>query len=221
MFRKVRIPVPEKRIYEYPHQFSGGMRQRVMIAMALSCDPQFAYCRRAHDRTRRDHPSADPRAHERDAERNGCCYHHDHPRFGHRCRSLQERAGDVWRQHGGVRHRRTDFDDPKMPYTQGLLASLPRLDVRKRARLEPIPGQPPNLLHLPPGCALAPRCRYRMPICDETGADLRFRCGPRCPLLFIRRPRQRPSPVSRRKRPRKRATPYDRNQAHHRQPARK
>jgi len=59
------------------------------------------------------------------------------------------------------------FGDPKMPYTQGLLASLPRLDASDRRRLIPIQGQPPNLLHLPPGCAFAPRCTYRMPICDE------------------------------------------------------
>jgi oligopeptide/dipeptide ABC transporter ATP-binding protein len=59
------------------------------------------------------------------------------------------------------------FSDPKMPYTQGLLASLPRLDEIERRRLEPIKGQPPNLLRLPPGCAFAPRCAYRMPVCAE------------------------------------------------------
>jgi oligopeptide/dipeptide ABC transporter ATP-binding protein len=59
------------------------------------------------------------------------------------------------------------FAQPRMPYTQGLLASLPRLDEIERRRLEPIQGQPPNLLRLPPGCAFAPRCAFRMPICDE------------------------------------------------------
>jgi peptide/nickel transport system ATP-binding protein/oligopeptide transport system ATP-binding protein len=58
------------------------------------------------------------------------------------------------------------FAEPKHPYTLGLLASLPRLDDKEQTRLEPIEGQPPNLLRLPPGCSFAPRCRYRMPICD-------------------------------------------------------
>ena len=59
------------------------------------------------------------------------------------------------------------FSDPKMPYTQGLLASLPRLDAQERQRLQPIKGQPPNLLNMPPGCAFAPRCDRRMNICDQ------------------------------------------------------
>jgi len=59
------------------------------------------------------------------------------------------------------------FKEPRMPYTQGLLASLPRLDDERRRRLEPIQGHPPNILRLPPGCAFAPRCGYRMPICAE------------------------------------------------------
>jgi oligopeptide transport system ATP-binding protein len=58
------------------------------------------------------------------------------------------------------------FEQPKMPYTMGLLESLPRLD-QAGSRLIPIEGQPPNLLRMPSGCAFAPRCRYRMPICDE------------------------------------------------------
>jgi oligopeptide/dipeptide ABC transporter ATP-binding protein len=58
------------------------------------------------------------------------------------------------------------FNRPKMPYTMGLLESLPRLDAAGE-RLVPIEGQPPNLLRMPPGCAFAPRCRYKMPICDE------------------------------------------------------
>jgi oligopeptide/dipeptide ABC transporter ATP-binding protein len=82
-----------------------------------------------------------------------------------------------------------------MPYTQGLLASLPRLDETERRRLEPIQGQPPNLLRLPPGCAFAPRCAFRMPICDEPvplydfGEDHVARC-----YLYDERARdQRPS----------------------------
>ena len=84
-----------------------------------------------------------------------------------------------------------------MPYTHGLLSSLPRMDIRERHRLEPIPGQPPNLLRLPPGCAFAPRCRYRMPICDEPVPVYDFGAGhvARCFLYDDRAKDQRPVDV--------------------------
>jgi oligopeptide/dipeptide ABC transporter ATP-binding protein len=78
-----------------------------------------------------------------------------------------------------------------------MLASLPRMDIRERHRLEPIPGQPPNLLRLPPGCAFAPRCRYRMPICDEPVPVYDFGQGhvARCFLYDDRAKDQRPVDV--------------------------
>jgi oligopeptide/dipeptide ABC transporter ATP-binding protein len=86
------------------------------------------------------------------------------------------------------------FAEPRMPYTQGLLASLPRLDRSERKRLEPIAGQPPNLLRLPPGCAFAPRCAYRMPICDQPVPLYDFGAGhvARCYLYDERARDQRP-----------------------------
>ncbi|MDP9024968.1 MAG: peptide ABC transporter ATP-binding protein, partial [Candidatus Eremiobacteraeota bacterium] len=85
------------------------------------------------------------------------------------------------------------FKEPRMPYTQGLLASLPRLDDAHK-RLEPIKGQPPNLLNMPPGCAFAPRCAYRMPICDQPVPLYAFGGGhvARCLLYDERSKDQRP-----------------------------
>jgi peptide/nickel transport system ATP-binding protein len=87
------------------------------------------------------------------------------------------------------------FGEPRMPYTQGLLASLPRLDDAEHRRLEPIQGQPPNLLRVPPGCAFAPRCVYRMPICDQPVPlyDFGERHVARCYLYDERAREQRPA----------------------------
>ena len=82
-----------------------------------------------------------------------------------------------------------------MPYTQGLLASLPRLDDTEHRRLEPIQGQPPNLLRLPPGCAFAPRCAYRMPICDQPVPLYDFGDGHVARCYLYDDARARPAPV--------------------------
>jgi oligopeptide/dipeptide ABC transporter ATP-binding protein len=88
------------------------------------------------------------------------------------------------------------FEQPKMPYTMGLLESLPRLD-QAGSRLIPIEGQPPNLLRMPSGCAFAPRCRYRMPICDEPVPLYDFGDGhvARCFLYDARADGQKPIPA--------------------------
>ncbi len=167
MFKKVRIPLPEKRIREYPHQFSGGMRQRVMIAMALSCDPQLLIADEpttALDVTIQAQILELMNEMQRDTGAAIIMITHDLGIVAEVCENVLVMYGGNMVEYGTAEQI---FDSPKMPYTQGLLASLPRLDERKRGRLEPIPGQPPNLLRLPPGCAFAPRCRFRMPICDE------------------------------------------------------
>jgi len=166
MLRLVRIPLPEKRIKEYPHQFSGGMRQRVMIAMALSCDPAVLIA---------DEPTTaldvTVQAQILDLmnemqERLGSAI----VMITHDLGVVAETCQNVLVMYGGnlVEYGSADqiFNAPKMPYTIGLLESLPRLDGAGD-RLVPIPGQPPNLLRMPSGCAFAPRCKYRMPICDE------------------------------------------------------
>jgi len=167
MLRLVKIPAAEKRIRDYPHQFSGGMRQRVMIAMALSCDPAVLIA---------DEPTTalDVTIQAQIIE----LMNEMQQRLGsaiilitHDLGVVAETCQNVLVMYGGnmVEYGTADdiFKRPKMPYTMGLLASLPRLDETTGERLVPIEGQPPNLLHMPPGCAFAPRCRYKMPLCDE------------------------------------------------------
>jgi oligopeptide/dipeptide ABC transporter ATP-binding protein len=166
MLTLVRIPAAEKRAHDYPHQFSGGMRQRVMIAMALSCDPAVLIA---------DEPTTalDVTIQAQIIE----LMNEMQQRLGsaivlitHDLGVVAETCQNVLVMYGGnmVEYGTADdiFNRPRMPYTMGLLESLPRLDAAGE-RLVPIEGQPPNLLRMPPGCAFAPRCRYKMPICDE------------------------------------------------------
>src|SRR5208337_3514731 len=167
MFEKVRIPSPKARLNDYPHQFSGGMRQRVMIAMALSCNPKVLIA---------DEPTTAldvtiqaqilELMNEMQAETGAAILliTHDLGVVAEVCRNVLVMYGGNLVEYGSATQI---FKDPKMPYTQGLLASLPRLDETERTRLNPIKGQPPNLLNLPPGCAFAPRCDHRMDICAQ------------------------------------------------------
>ncbi len=166
MLRVVRIPLPEKRVREYPHQLSGGMRQRVMIAMALSCDPDVLIA---------DEPTTaldvTIQAQIIDLmnemqQRLGSAIvliTHDLGVVAETCQNVLVMYAGNMVEYGTAPQL---FSEPRHPYTMGLLQSLPRLDDKTHARLVPIEGQPPNLLRLPPGCAFAARCKYRMPICD-------------------------------------------------------
>ena len=166
MLRLVRIPAAEKRLGDYPHQFSGGMRQRVMIAMALSCDPAVLI---ADEPTTALDVTIQAQILElmnEMQERLGSAIvliTHDLGVVAETCENVLVMYGGNMVEFGSAAQI---FQAPKMPYTMGLLESLPRLD-QAGSRLIPIEGQPPNLLRMPSGCAFAPRCRYRMPICDE------------------------------------------------------
>ncbi len=168
MLAKVRIPAPEKRFDDYPHQFSGGMRQRVMIAMALSCNPKLLIADEpttALDVTIQAQILELMNEMQRETGAAIMMITHDLGVVAGVCKNvLVMYAGNM------VEYGPADriFDHPAMPYTQGLLTSLPRLDERERGRLQPIPGQPPNLLRLPAGCAFAPRCSHVMPVCAQT-----------------------------------------------------
>jgi peptide/nickel transport system ATP-binding protein/oligopeptide transport system ATP-binding protein len=168
--REVAIPDPTRRVDDYPHQLSGGMRQRVMIAMALACDPKLLIA---------DEPTTalDVTIQAQILE------------LLNKLRSTRELAVLLITHDLGVVAEVADrvavmytgriveespvmelFARPKHPYTEGLLRSVPKLtadDVAKKSRLETIEGVVPNPTQLPSGCHFAPRCPYRLPRCTE------------------------------------------------------
>jgi oligopeptide/dipeptide ABC transporter ATP-binding protein len=166
MLAAVGIPSPEQRIDEYPHQLSGGMRQRAMIAMALSCNPSLLIA---------DEPTTaldvtiqaqilDLVRGLQDRYRMAVMW------ITHNLGVVAELADDMVVMYMGkvVEHSdiRRVFHEPKHPYTQGLMHSIPSLAKRKE-RLEPIKGVVPDPYDLPPGCLFAPRCPHVMEICGK------------------------------------------------------
>jgi peptide/nickel transport system ATP-binding protein len=157
---RVGIPEPASRVDAYPHQFSGGMRQRAMIAMALACDPELLIA---------DEPTTaldvTVQAEILDLIRGL------QQEFGsavimitHDLGVIAELADDVLVMYAGkaVEHAscRDIFYRPEHPYTWGLLSSMPRMDRERQDRLIPVKGTPPSLINLPPGCSFNPRCPY-------------------------------------------------------------
>jgi oligopeptide/dipeptide ABC transporter ATP-binding protein len=157
MLRKVRIPEPERRVYEYPHQMSGGMRQRVMIAMALSCNPKLLIA---------DEPTTALDVTIQAQILDLLCQLQQDFRMAlllitHDLGVVAEMADHVAVMYASRIVEQAEvqelFERPLHPYTQGLFRSLPRLGVKKD-RLEPIPGVVPNPLSFPKGCKFWPRC---------------------------------------------------------------
>ena len=166
MLKAVGIPRPERRIDDYPHQFSGGMRQRVMIAMALVNSPDLLIADEpttALDVTTQAQILALLKRLQDEFGSAVIMITHD---LG----VVAEIADDVIVMYAARIAERGPvdaiFSQPRHPYTWGLMGSLPRLDVAVD-RLEQIPGQPPSLLRPPPGCRFHPRCKYAMPRCLE------------------------------------------------------
>jgi peptide/nickel transport system ATP-binding protein len=157
---RVGIPTPETRVDDYPHQFSGGMRQRAMIAMALSCDPELLIA---------DEPTTalDVTVQAQILDLISTLQ----SEFGsaviiitHDLGVVAELSDDILVMYAGRAAEYGSaadiFGRPDHPYTWGLLSSMPRMDREKTARLVPIPGTPPSLIRVPSGCPFHPRCRY-------------------------------------------------------------
>jgi oligopeptide transport system ATP-binding protein len=169
----VQIPSAKKRVDDYPHQFSGGMRQRVMIAMALSCNPKLILA---------DEPTTaldvTIQAQILDLLKN--LAREFRTAFILITHDLGVVAGMTQRinvMYAGKIVEKADtvelFANPKMPYTWGLLRSIPRLDESRKAKLVPIEGLPPDLIAPPPGCKFEPRCQYRRDVCHEKEPELK------------------------------------------------
>jgi len=175
MLRKVQIPAPERRVHEYPHQLSGGMRQRAMIAMALACNPEILIADEpttALDVTVQAQILNLMMQLRRDYETAIIMITHDLGVIAETTtRVVVMYAGKVAEEAATP----VIFEDPKHPYTRGLLRSIPKLGERSQGqetRLSEIPGMVPGLLDLPSGCTFHPRCPEVMGICREQMPDL-------------------------------------------------
>ena len=167
LLQLVGIPDAERRVKDYPHQFSGGMRQRVMIAMALSCNPRLIIA---------DEPTTaldvtiqaqilDLMSSLADEFDTAMII------ITHNLGVVARYAQNVIVMYAGkIIERGTSeeiYHNPKHPYTIGLLNSVPRLDEAEKEKLEPIEGLPPDLVDLPVGCSFAPRCKYTYDRCTQ------------------------------------------------------
>ncbi|WP_194898175.1 ABC transporter ATP-binding protein [Catenulispora pinisilvae] len=156
----VGIPQPNTRVDDFPHQFSGGMRQRAMIAMALVCNPSLLI---ADEPTTALDVTVQAQILDlmRDLQRE---FNSALVVITHDLGVVAELADDIMVMYGGkaVEYGSAHdiFKAPEHPYTWGLLASMPRLDRERAARLTPIQGNPPSLINVPSGCAFHPRCPY-------------------------------------------------------------
>ena len=173
MLHKGKIPEPERRIAEYPHQFSGGMRQRAMIAMALSCNPRLLIADEpttALDVTIQAQILDLLRSLQADAGMSILIITHD---LG----IIAETADDVAVMYASkvVEYApiKEVFGDPLHPYTHGLFRSRPGLGKAKSEKLTTIPGMVPSPLRFPKGCKFHPRCPFRQPICETEEPELR------------------------------------------------
>lgn len=165
LLAQVGISNPRTRLFDYPHQFSGGMRQRVMIALALACNPDFLIA---------DEPTTaldvtveaqilDLLMKLKDKYRSTVML------ITHNLGIVAKVVSSVLVMYAGRTYECGSVDDvfyqPLHPYTRGLLNSLTRIDERRKERLKPIPGTPPSMVKLPSGCRFHPRCEFAQEIC--------------------------------------------------------
>lgn len=178
LLASVRITEPHASLKEYPHQLSGGMRQRICIAIALACGPKLLFA---------DEPTTALDVTVQ-AQVLDLIAHQQAERFmamvlvTHDLGVVAGRADEIAVMYAGriVEHAPTGvlFANMKMPYTEALLASIPKLDEHSHTRLATIPGRPPDLVIPPPGCKFAPRCRYVQERCVQEEPPLTAGAAP-------------------------------------------
>jgi peptide/nickel transport system ATP-binding protein/oligopeptide transport system ATP-binding protein len=172
LLKLVGIPQAERRVKDYPHHFSGGMRQRVMIAMAISCKPQLVIADEpttAVDVTIQSQLLELIRGITEEMGMSLILITHNLgvvARYAQRVYVMY--AGLVVEQGSALEV----YHHPFHPYTSGLLASVPRLDEPRKSRLAPIEGQPPDMMCPPAGCPFQPRCQYSIPKCATDTPEL-------------------------------------------------
>ena len=174
LFREVRIPEAEKRLKSYPHEFSGGMRQRVMIAMALACRPKLLIADEPTTALDVTIQAQILKLMNELREKNGTAVLF----ITHDLGVINQMADNVavmycgqvveYAPAGTIFHK----NEYSHPYTEGLMLSIPRLDTPSDERLEAIPGAVPHPLDLPKGCKFAPRCKYATERCLEEEPEL-------------------------------------------------
>jgi peptide/nickel transport system ATP-binding protein len=173
LLREVGIPEPRRRFDEYPHQLSGGMRQRIVIAIALACGPKLLFA---------DEPTTaldvtvqaqilDLLAREQSDRDMGLIL------VTHDLGVVAGRTDEIAVMYAGrlveKAPTRVLFNEMRMPYTEALLQSIPKVEYPSHTRLNAIPGRPPDLVHQPTGCSFAPRCRYAQERCHQEAPPLR------------------------------------------------
>ena len=167
MLKLVSLPTPERTIQRYPHELSGGMRQRIMVCIALICDPKVLFADEpttALDVTIQAQIIDLMSSLKEKINTSIVLITHDLGVVAKMAERIYVMyAGKIVEQGDSL----TIFKKPKHPYTWGLLHSMPRLDSKNKSNLQPIRGTPPDLIMPPPGCSFAPRCSYAMQICKD------------------------------------------------------
>jgi peptide/nickel transport system ATP-binding protein len=173
LLQSVGIPEPERRLKQFPHELSGGMRQRVMIAIAMACGPKLLFADEpttALDVTVQAQILDLLQAQQRERYMAMTLVTHD---LG----VVAGRTDDIAVMYAGKLVEKAPtkvlFSQPRMPYTEALMASIPKLGDASHSRLATIPGRPPNLMHPPTGCKFSPRCAYVQDKCRVEEPPLR------------------------------------------------